>query len=837
MANSVRAFVIESLKGFYKKLPLKNVAVDGSVLTPDASGIVNLNVVTSEQLEEVELSTAMALNDLDTSIGNLRNNIGLTFDNIYDDLNEMHSDISGLENASPWIYGAGENSAVLRTGSPVANAVGAISHGNTANAIGSYSHAEGHGTHFDRNYTMTGDASATVYTLISRSGCPEIGTILNYGSSYAKVLSIYTISYINSTYTYNVTLDKTLSATTLNNATVYARYGAYGEGSHIEGSDNIAAGSYSHTEGMYNITVGNGSHAEGYSNNVFGEYSHAEGDNTLAYGKYVHSEGISTIAYSNFSHAEGYGIGVSTPLSFKISGDASTTTYTTSTAHSLKPGDIVVYKCTPYSGDNPIVLAKVRTVPNNTTFTVDKTLCQPYDISNGNIYDGRGIAYNTGSHSEGYGSNAIGQTAHAEGRYTVASGSDSHAEGDHTVTGSSYSHAEGSYTKTINMYEHAQGRYNMPHNVNSNFGNAGNTLNTIGIGTADNNRKNAVEVMQNGDVYITGIGNYDGSNYIDASTLQEVINNSGGGGSTTTDLMTSVTYSELKALRDSSSLVPGMQYHIYDYATTVGDASLSSAMHPFGIIVTANSLSELDENARICKVEDDEYYTNLDAYEIKYCIDNDSSRFGWADSNGKGIIYYMKDDNRNEAYYDFTNILFDNKYTFDYNGTDARLNASANIHDNVIGPHYGGYTSAGSQQAYYTLSPNNIIFEGLMNYNNTFGNDCYDMRFSNQTMFNTFDGAVWDCSFGVTTLYNHFGSYITGSIFPAKLATSDIGSNIQYVNVSGTTTPYIRCRIMPNTKGTSTSSRLSISITEIGQHAGLNSSGVLKKWLPADLID
>lgn len=309
-----------------------------------------------------------------------------------------------------------------------------------------------------------------------------------------------------------------------------------------------------------------------------------------------------------------------------------------------------------------------------------------------------------------------------------------------------------------------------------------------------------------------------------------------GGGSVTTDLMTNVTYSELKALRDSSSLVPGMQYYIYDYVTTVGDASLSSAMHPFGIIVTANSPSELNENARIRNVEGNEYYTNLDAYEIKYCIDNDSSRFGWADPNGTGIIYYMKDDNRNEACYDFTNILFDNKYTFDYNGTDARLNASANIHDNVIGPHYGGYASAGSQQTYYTLSPNNIVFEGLMNYNNTFGKDCYDLKFANQTMFNTFGGAVWDCSFGATTIYNHFGSYITGNVFPAKLATSDIGSNAWYVNVSGTTS-YIRCIIMPNTKGTSTSSRLSISITETGQHAGLNSSGVLKKWLPADLIN
>lgn len=43
MANTVREFVVESLRGFYERLPLKKIAVDGSVLTPDASGIVNIS--------------------------------------------------------------------------------------------------------------------------------------------------------------------------------------------------------------------------------------------------------------------------------------------------------------------------------------------------------------------------------------------------------------------------------------------------------------------------------------------------------------------------------------------------------------------------------------------------------------------------------------------------------------------------------------------------------------------------------------------------------------------------------------------------------------------------
>jgi hypothetical protein len=809
-----------------------------------------------------------------------------------------------------WVSGEGAGSAKLKYGNNTANgdysvahgygnnAIGTGSHteGNLTNAKGNYSHAEGYNadasglyshaegeyckawgqdSHAEGYYTLafgsnshaeglnngldytdigkfTGAAGTTTYTVTGNFKSPDLYDFVHYRTknTYARVLNVQRISDSGFSTTYTVVLDRTLDASSAMNASVYRiSHVAYGPSSHAEGMTTKTPGQGAHAEGTGTIAAGQASHSEGNHTQARGLYSHAEGHATMSLGEKSHSEGFSTYAFDIAAHAEGLGVNLSATdkkYIVRITGDASTTSYTTSASHNLKPGDLLSYNPVGYTPSNIRNFAKVLTTPTATSFTVDKTLNPLIAFSDTSVVNPKGIAtamashaegYYTkatgvGSHSEGYDTRTDSSYSHAEGESTDASGIGSHTEGYYTNTFANYSHAEGRYTRTSNAYEHAQGSYNMSHKVNTTFGNTGNTLNTIGIGTAENNRKNAVEVMQNGDVYITGIGNYDGSNYIDASTLQEVINDGGG----VADLMTSVTYADLKNFRDTSALVPGMQYYIHDYVTTVGDASLNSAMHPFGIIVTANSPSELDENARICNVEDAEYYTNLDAYEIKYCIDNDSSRFGWVDPNGTGVIYYMKDDNRNEAYYDFTNILFDNKYTFDYNGTDARLNASANIHDNVIGPHYGGYASAGSQQTYYTLSPNNIVFEGLMNYNNTFGKDCYDLKFANMTMFNTFDGAVWDCSFGATTIYNHFGSYINGNVFPAKLATSDIGSNTWYVNVSGTTN-YIRCKIMPNTIGTSTSSRLSISITETGQHVGLNSSGVLKKWLPADLID
>ena len=53
-------------------------------------------------------------------------------------------------------------------------------------------------------------------------------------------------------------------------------------------------------------------------------------------------------------------------------------------------------------------------------------------------------------------------------------------------------------------------------------GNTG-TRHSIGIGTSSTNRKNAVEVMDDGRVFVHGIGGYDGTNPDTAKTLQEVI--------------------------------------------------------------------------------------------------------------------------------------------------------------------------------------------------------------------------------------------------------------------------------------------------------------------------
>ncbi len=135
----------------------------------------------------------------------------------------------------------------------------------------------------------------------------------------------------------------------------------------------------------------------------------------------------------------------------------------------------------------------------------------------------------------------------------------------------------------------------------------------------------------------------------------------GGEGGESTKLSISTSYSELKTLVDEGQLTPGTWYRITDYVCTTTQQNTQSANHRFDIIVRADDNYHLNENAFATYHEGDEYFADckLETWELKYCLDNDSTRFAWADTtNGKGVIYYMKDEWNNECSYDFKNIMF-----------------------------------------------------------------------------------------------------------------------------------------------------------------------------------
>ena len=125
--------------------------------------------------------------------------------------------------------------------------------------------------------------------------------------------------------------------------------------------------------------------------------------------------------------------------------------------------------------------------------------------------------------------------------------------------------------------------------------------------------------------------------------------------------MVSITYAKMKELRDQSKLKAGQLYRITDYVTTTMQPNTQSAGHVFDVIVLATDANTLNENAKVIKHEGDTYFanSNLDAWEIKYDLDNVKTKYGWADeTNGKGVIFYMKDELNNECPYDFKNIQF-----------------------------------------------------------------------------------------------------------------------------------------------------------------------------------
>lgn len=90
--------------------------------------------------------------------------------------------------------------------------------------------------------------------------------------------------------------------------------------------------------------------------------------------------------------------------------------------------------------------------------------------------------------------------------------------GDYNTIGKNYSENAshtalfGTYLTPKNSYEYAFGKYNNSVSGSSTFGDSGNTLFSVGNGTADNARHNAFEIRQNGDIYLN-----------DGSKLQDTV--------------------------------------------------------------------------------------------------------------------------------------------------------------------------------------------------------------------------------------------------------------------------------------------------------------------------
>ncbi|MFR1955858.1 hypothetical protein [Phocaeicola coprophilus] len=121
----------------------------------------------------------------------------------------------------------------------------------------------------------------------------------------------------------------------------------------------------------------------------------------------------------------------------------------------------------------------------------------------------------------------------------------------------------------------------------------------------------------------------------------------------------STTYAELKSIKDAKQLVIGQKYRITDFVSLF-KSTYQTGNHAFDLIIEANSESSFSEQATAIHHVGDDYFanSNLAAWEISYCFDNDTTRFPFASSEGKGFIYKMVDEFNNEAPFDFKNIKF-----------------------------------------------------------------------------------------------------------------------------------------------------------------------------------
>lgn len=235
---------------------------------------------------------------------------------------------------------------------------------------------------------------------------------------------------------------------------------------------------------------GQGSIVENNMENVAkGDNSHAEGSATISFGAFSHSEGVQTKTSMSSvgAHAEGLGGGCSIIGTLHYMGGGNVGelySYTLKVNLGLENGDCIGVKIEEYDF---LLFATIIDIDkdNNTIEVIPEQLWSQFSIDDVNFYYVNGAAM------------------------------------------ADFSHTEGICTIATNEGEHAAGTLNISHtgyNVNE------QTIHSIGVGYFDYTsqrevRRNAQEVMRNGDMYIIGIGGYDGTNATSqsAKTLQEVI--------------------------------------------------------------------------------------------------------------------------------------------------------------------------------------------------------------------------------------------------------------------------------------------------------------------------
>lgn len=247
---------------------------------------------------------------------------------------------------------------------------------------------------------------------------------------------------------------------------------------HVEGQDCNIVGyaSNCHLEGNGNATIHSMNPNAGFWEEAIA--CHVEGDNNVAGGSSSHAEGQYNAALGTASHCEGKG---------------------------FYKNYITDWKQRTYR-DNDYIVSKWKETPlgkkegeTKIHYKFSAAIAPFSHIEGmGNITERCGAAFS--GLDTGVKTVYINGSNHAEGVGNYNGGAASHVEGiRNEINKDAYaSHAEGIKNTTQNRAEHASGQYNKSNKATDTFGDAGNTLFSVGCGTSDADRKNAFEVMQDG---------------------------------------------------------------------------------------------------------------------------------------------------------------------------------------------------------------------------------------------------------------------------------------------------------------------------------------------------
>ena len=460
----------------HKKSKLKNQ--DGSPQLPSAYALV-----------EGEIAINFAENVETLSIKNESGHV-VTFscDNYYTE-KKLGSGFTG-QNSANTVTSVIEDNELVWTNAFVA--LSGITSAHTTNTDIHVTTADKEKLHTHSNKTALDSITGNVDTMAyqntnSYSSATEVNTAL---SGKANTATTYTKTEVDAR-------DLWVSGTGEN--AIVQKGGnntASGKLSVAMGSGTTASGDYSVAEGSNTTASGLTSHAEGYNTSATTANAHSEGYNTIASGDQSHTEGYKTSATTDGAHAEGWLTLANGDASHAEGGSTSATSYASHAegSETLASGD--------YS----------HAEGNSTSATIDGAHAEGWlTLANGDASHAEGkqtLADGVNAHAEGQSTSATSVASHSEGSNTIASGYASHAEGNYTEAIGNQSHTEGLFTIANNQSEHASGQYNVSSSGSSTFGNSGNTLFSVGNGTAKDARHNAFEIRQNGDIYIVS-GNSD----------------------------------------------------------------------------------------------------------------------------------------------------------------------------------------------------------------------------------------------------------------------------------------------------------------------------------------